>query len=504
MVAFILSACIAVQTPTALKPEIRAVSIFRNGYAVVLRDINLKVGDNMLDELPQALVGTVLFLPDKGVNVEEVVSTLVEQKQEVNATSLEDLLAIGIGKHAILNVKDIGIVQGTLISVDGTIVMLRNEGRIHAVQKAAIFGVNIDGSLDPKRRWTSHRRALRFRSRTGGKLVMLSVEQGMSWSPSYAIDITEPKRLTLTGKSIIINSLRDLSDVHARLVTGYPNISFTGQIDPLLTAEAIQRAPAFGGGGGNLQPGQGLVPKGIDHIGYDPTDNTLVVRGEAMSGADVEQAEDLFYYSLPGLTMKLGDKSYRVLLEHTTPYSHLYTWHVPSTISPDYHYAYAPDADQVVWHNLKFTNESESAWTQAPAIITRNRDVLAQSILPYTSKGEDAILPLTMAMDVKAEHVEEEVTRERGALKRETVFYDLVTLKATMVVTNRKSEPVHIKMTRVLVGEVVTTSDGAKVTKTVGGLRDLNASARVEWEKDVAPGKSVEVTVSYKVYVRTQ
>ena len=34
-----------------------------------------------------------------------------------------------------------------------------------------------------------------------------------------------------------------------------------------------------GGGGTQLQGGQGLVPDGIDHITYDPTDNSLIVRG---------------------------------------------------------------------------------------------------------------------------------------------------------------------------------------------------------------------------------
>ncbi|MBS1727456.1 MAG: hypothetical protein JST51_12100 [Armatimonadetes bacterium] len=43
----------------------------------------------------------------------------------------------------------------------------------------------------------------------------------------------------------------------------------------------------FGGGQGNggtnaqLQPGQGLVPDTIDHISYDPTDNSLIVRGSS-------------------------------------------------------------------------------------------------------------------------------------------------------------------------------------------------------------------------------
>jgi len=43
-----------------------------------------------------------------------------------------------------------------------------------------------------------------------------------------------------------------------------------------------------GGGNANLTGGQGLVPEGIDFISYDPTDNSLVVRG---SEDDINQLQ---------------------------------------------------------------------------------------------------------------------------------------------------------------------------------------------------------------------
>jgi general secretion pathway protein D len=48
------------------------------------------------------------------------------------------------------------------------------------------------------------------------------------------------------------------------------------------------------GGGVNLQGGQGLVPNGIDHISYDPTDNSLVVRGTEEAIAELQRNIALF------------------------------------------------------------------------------------------------------------------------------------------------------------------------------------------------------------------
>ncbi|MFY9235508.1 MAG: hypothetical protein WAO58_13735 [Fimbriimonadaceae bacterium] len=57
----------------------------------------------------------------------------------------------------------------------------------------------------------------------------------------------------------------------------------------------------FGGGGQggqgqqtNLQGGQGLVPTGIDFISYDPTDNSLVVRGTEEAIAELQRMIALF------------------------------------------------------------------------------------------------------------------------------------------------------------------------------------------------------------------
>lgn len=45
------------------------------------------------------------------------------------------------------------------------------------------------------------------------------------------------------------------------------------------------------GGGAQLQPGVGLVPDTIDHISYDPTDNSLIVRGT--SEDDINQLQNI-------------------------------------------------------------------------------------------------------------------------------------------------------------------------------------------------------------------
>ena len=77
-----------------------------------------------------------------------------------------------------------------------------------------------------------------------------------------------------------------------------------------------------------LKPGQGLVPDTIDHISYDPTDNSLVLRGvdgQAVNAAG-EQLEDLFFYDLEKVSLKRGSRSYQYLYQFETPYKRTYSW----------------------------------------------------------------------------------------------------------------------------------------------------------------------------------
>lgn len=56
---------------------------------------------------------------------------------------------------------------------------------------------------------------------------------------------------------------------------------------------------------GNLQPGTGLVPDGIEYIGYDPTDNSLVVKGPDEAVRQLQQNIALFDVAPRQVTIKV-------------------------------------------------------------------------------------------------------------------------------------------------------------------------------------------------------
>jgi hypothetical protein len=338
---------------------------------------------------------------------------------------------------------------------------------------------------------------LHFQVQTSGpgKIFMLSLEKGMTWAPGYAVTLNEGKKLEVVGKATVINDLEDLNGVEARFITGWPNIPYAAIPDPLSDAATFQAAiGGFGvttdgrprGGRGN-EMFRNQAPAAADFGGSMP-----------ISDLGGIQAEDLFFYRQPSVKLKKGDRGYFIVFTTQAPYDELYTWDIDDFVQ-DAQYRPMPPTTQPedVWHTIRFTNTSKQPFSTGAATIFKDGQIIGQDMMKYASPGGKAELQITKAMDIGADQLEEEVTRDRGSLKN---TYNQVTHDLTMV--NRKGEPVTVRVRKTLTGEVTSTTPDAKVTKIARGLRDVNSRATVEWTQTIQPGKTLTLTYNYKVYIR--
>ncbi|MDD2598993.1 MAG: hypothetical protein PHO37_07200 [Kiritimatiellae bacterium] len=62
---------------------------------------------------------------------------------------------------------------------------------------------------------------------------MSYIAQGLSWAPSYRLDISGEKELTIEQKAIIKNELAAFSDAEVFLISGFPSVQFGHVTSPL-------------------------------------------------------------------------------------------------------------------------------------------------------------------------------------------------------------------------------------------------------------------------------
>jgi len=518
MLTAIAAAMIMTSLEADSKTRVVAASLFKNGYAVIVREVPLTGPDIFVETIPQGSLGTLWITGSKGVKFDEIVNTTVEQVVQSEASSLDQMLSMNVGKTMTLGINSddqvIGRkVTGKLVGASGQIVILETDGKIQAFQKSWVTSVTSkDGDLKWAVKVTVPKRGLRIKAQapSDGKAYIVALEKGAMWAPAYALDITDEKKLRITAKATILNDLDEFDGIEVKLVTGFPNIPFSGTIDPMSYQARVEEFVS-----GLMRAGTPANFKGGGMGGGLMTQNAMRAdfRGsfdEAFAANPVpgDQLEDLFFYRQPGVKMKPGDRGYYVLFTSECDYDHLYTWDadmgaVPQDTSVQIGQSESPGD---VWHCLKFKNESKQPFTTAPATTFKNGEILGQDTMNYTSVGAETLVKITKALDIRADKKSEEVSRERGVIKdsNNNPIWDLVTVKETFLISNRKSEKVKVRVNKMIRGDSVSADFQAKDQKTAQGLNEMNPIHRLEWNVEIEPGKTQTLTCTYKAYVYTR
>ncbi len=508
---------VAVILPTP-KFHLESASLFKNGFAVVTRSLPIShAGEILVDNMPGASFGTLWFGATSGVKLDEI-ETVNTRGSSTQMLSMDEILVANIGKSIKITRRE-GNTTATasvrLLSVVGDTVVIEAEGNTQVISKSSITSVGsvAGGKLTYQRQVTTFQRQLRIRTTGGsGTVTMVSLERGMTWSPAYAVELNNNNTLSLVAKATLVNDLEDLDSVEAKFVTGFPNVPFAGLLDPLTSGQSVDLLVGFldSFGTGNFGFGKSMYltqnsQGGGGGFGGGRAEAAPVAMGSGSSTSPLSgmQQEDLFFYRQPHVKVQRGERAYYVLVRATAPYEDLYTWDVDELSATNGEYRPLPDTPRDVWHTLKFKNTSGQPLTTAAASTFKDGELLGQDTLKYVPKDGEAELKITKAMNIHAEGTEEETARERVILtKYYNAPYDYVTVKGTLQVTNSADKSIKMRIRREFTGEVVSAEGDATKTKTIKGLASVNPSSRLVWVKDIAPGQTMKLTYTYKIYVR--
>lgn len=496
---------VSATTVAPVEAKVVSASLFKNGYAVLVREAPLADGETLLSNIPQAALGTLWITASKGAKLQEVVGTTTTTKVTADAKSLDEVIAANVGKRVRLQMGTKEVV-GKILSANGGIVVVESPQGVSAFPKGSVTSITAGSELVWKVTNTVSSRAFRIRANApaGAKLYVLSLERGLTWAPAYAADITG-KEMDFTAKATVMNDLADLEGIDVRLITGFPNIPFIGVLDPFTLANNVdQFTSALMGMGAPSQFGNAPGAMMQQNVGRARMAESFSSAFDTSGMAGV-QNEDLFFYSLPKVRLKKGDRGYFVLFNFQAPYEHLYEVSVPDEVQNDVYRPQPVEQPLDVWHSLKFKNASKQPMTTAAAITTKEGEILGQDMINYTSAGSDVSLKITKALDLQTEAVEEEIQRTRKTLNwggNPNYPFDEVTLKGMISIRNGKSSPVSVKVTKYLSGDLTQYQGQPKITKLAKGLRAINPRVQVVWDVEVAPGERLELPYEYKVLFR--
>lgn len=413
-----------------------------------------------------------------------------------------------------------------------TYVMLRTDAGDVAVPRNRVTDVSFGGAA--KRETTVVRPEQRLAARLvrGGKTLVGEaplglgyLAKGLRWIPSYRLQLLKEGQARLQLQGSIINDVTDLKDSRLHLVVGVPHFVQQDALSPLSLQTAWTRLSSyFAAAQGRQQDlysnalmSQAVVtgPAGpAGPRGDEGGTEALPVTGEAV--------EELFFYQVPDLTLKRGSRAAVTIFDAPVAYEDVYLLNIVD----DANYAYrlwwphydrsqeqhrTPEQEALfreslspkVWHALRLKNATSNPWTTAPALLVRDWQPIAQSMMLYTPIGGSMDLTTTVAPDISSGRSDQEVGRKQRALSVSGTNYDQLTIRGELKLSNHKSKAVHLVVTRQFEGAVTESSDAGKAGRLAEYARGLNPTTQIVWDLTVAAGTEKTLTYSYTVYIPT-
>ncbi len=332
--------------------------------------------------------------------------------------------------------------------------------------------------------------------------------KGISWAPSYLIDLSQPENALFTAKAVVINEAMNLTSVELNLISGYPNIKFSDVTSPLSMkgslAEFINSLnnldDQYGRSGMRSQAAYVLNQSALmSYAEGDAADFSTKMKGQV--------SEDLYLYPVDDFSLLKGKRAYLPLFSSEMPYKHIYTWKIKDYLDQEERYQYEssrPDGkrEEEIWHSCRLVNQLEMPLTTAPAAFIKNGSFTGQDVCYYTAPGAETTIRINRAMNILAEQAEFEVERKRDAQRIHGWTYDLVRIRGECKIRSRLDKTADIEITKELSGEVLDTSLEAEDLKINKGLKQVNPKHRLIWELSLKPGEEKILTYIYQAFIR--
>jgi hypothetical protein len=536
-----------VQAPT----RIERVALFKNGLGFFVAESTLPdaTGPVVMGPFPAASHGTFWVAYPANVGLENLVARETVIEDSVEAITVAELLKANIGKKVRVHVsyEDKVVAEGTIVHFpedreptegdayvtggasvpwgrpggpgQSQLMLIETAEGVVAIAPHAIWRVEFPDK-DIARSFTRKLKAAQLHAHLnkpapGGVLTTTYLAKGITWAPSYTIDVSDPKKGRLSAKATIINEAADLDAVDVTLVTGFPNLRFADVLSPFALKENLAQFLQSLTRGESRREGEGrsVVTQNVMYFGGTGG------FGGGLGGAAMPQpavpdyraaaagqaAEDLFLYPLDDVTLEKKEVGYYPLFTESVPYTHIYQWEIPDYVTEGERYLPRPEEPrerpEEVWHSVRIENTTKVPWTTAPAETVQNGQILGQDILSYTPSGGEATVRITQAVSVKATQAEVETARERNAAQFYRRQYDLLSIEGTLSVENFLAKSITLEITKTVSGEVKASAPKADIEKVARGLRGVNPVNVLTWTLELKPGQAQDVTYAYQVYL---
>lgn len=529
-------------TEKGVESKVVSVALFKNGLAVIKRQVPLQgAGIYRIEDVPEPVHGTFLVESNGPVEARVEVRKFLARNQPQLGTHLQDEL---IGLKVTINGRSskspiVGTVIGvpkpeidsaasSMLSRSSSIptshaasrfLLLKTEKGISYFDIGEIVSLEAEGKPQPKELEMESRPVLLLDAPakgTGDNAMISYLAHGLSWAPSYKVDLTDAKRLTIEQNAAIRNELADLSDTEISVISGYPSVQFGEVVSPLA---ASQTWTHFFQQLGNRKSVNAFNNSFVmQNSAYNVASNIASIHGGDTSPTIAPNSGDtidLFYHSIGKRTLKKGDAFTLTTGTAQVDYERVVEWSIPDNRdewgTPNSNRRIDPSTGEAlqddVWDALKFKNALPFPMTSAPAMVVTAGKFSGQGQVLWTNRNEEATLRVNKALSIRARHVEyENQMGEPGQAERDLVYlggrrFRKVTVNGELRLCNHRPSETKMIIKRQFSGDYVKGDESPKIDLREEGVWTVNKRNELTWSLSLKPAEERTVKFQYTVLI---
>ena len=524
--------------------KVESLSLFKNGLGFIISGGTLPENSKSIKigQLPVPTLGTFWAGYPKEVKLQKLITSIEEVEKKTPVISLSQLIRVNTGKKVLIHLSDKDI-EGIILkgpSVDkeensespyfmGTtqnqkpynnyiqpvsvneIINIKTETGIVAINPNSVIRVEFADDNPLNVTSTIQKKPvirLELEKPAGGENITVSyLAHGITWSPAYLIDLSDPKTARFSAHATIINELTDLENIKLQLVTGFPNIRFGDISSPVAMnqklVDFLNKLSNSNQRGNQYMLTQGMLANSL--LSADEVASPIVPGYSTASEGLI--AEDLFFYPVDNFTLRKDETAWIPLFSADMPYKHIYTWKIGDFVDANEHYNYQTSSQEningeEVWHSCRIVNTLDMPLTTAATEFITNDEFTGQDICYYTPPKAKTTIRINKALNVHAEQSEIEVERKRDASVFHGYHYDLVKVRGELKIKSRINKKINMEISKELSGEVLESTPKSEDVKTAKGLKQVNEKHLLKWEIELkAKGEKI-ISYQYQVYIR--
>jgi hypothetical protein len=319
------------------------------------------------------------------------------------------------------------------------------------------------------------------------------LQKGITWLPTYFIDINDQKKGKLTLEANLMNDIEDLDNVEINFAVGVPAFAFKSVQEPLVSNRSVweflsqlnnQQLQEYSNNiQMNMMSQNNLYREPGNDIDYKP-------ETEGTGG------EDLYFYKKQNMSLNKNGRLKTQLLAFDIDYDDLYSCDLEQNTTNDNN---SKSKTNKVWHSISFKNTSNQPLTTGTVFFKKEDKnqmaLISQNQLDYTPKNEYVIAKMAIAPDIL-------VSSKDVETERKDVGSDyLLNIDGEICIVNYKKFDIEIVIDRKVIGTMLNSDLTWKVTSNLDSYNAKNTSNSVSWKLKVAAGKTVQIKYKYKILV---